>query len=177
MFRVSACLLAIAAIGAASATAQEAASANPVDAVVACRAIADPTARLACFDRAAAALVIAREKKDVVVLDRTEVQKTRRSLFGFSLPRIRLFGGGDDDDGRNNPEDIKEISGKVAGVSQVAADRWTVILDDETRWVTTESARGFPPRSGETVVIRRGPLGSYDASFAKRRSIKVRRTQ
>lgn len=177
MFRGLACLLTISALGAPAALAQESAPANPVDAIAACRAIADPAARLACFDTAAAALITARDKKDVLVLDRTEVQKTRRSLFGFTLPRIRLFGGGDDDDARNNPEDIKEIAGSVAGVSQVAADRWTVTLDDQSRWITTESARGFPPRPGETVTIRRGPLGSYDASFAKRRTIKVRRTQ
>ncbi len=177
MFRLLACLLALAAGAAPAALAQQSAPTNPVDAIAACRAITDPAARLACFDQAATALVTAREKKDVVILDRSEVQKTRRSLFGFSLPRIRLFGGGDDDDGRDNPEDIKEISGTIAGVSQVALDRWTVTLDDQTRWITTESARGFPPRPGEAVVIRRGPLGSYDASFAKRRSIKVRRTQ
>jgi hypothetical protein len=154
------------------AVAQETGSANVVDAVAACRGIADSATRLACFDKAVTALVAARDKKDVVVLDRAEVQKTRRSLFGFSLPRIKLFGGGDDE---NNPEDIKEINGKVAGVSPVTGDRWTITLDDDTRWITTESARGFPPRSGETVRIRRAALGGYDASFNKRRTIKVRR--
>lgn len=144
-----------------------------VDAVAACRDIADPAARLACFDKAVTTLVAARERKDVVVLDRAEVQKTRRSLFGFTLPRIRLFGGGNDDG--DNSEDIKEINGSIVGVAQIAADRWQVTLDDETRWITTESARGFPPRPGESIRIRRAPFGSYDASFNKRRTIKVRR--
>ncbi|HEY0624320.1 hypothetical protein [Sphingomonas sp.] len=157
---------------AAPAAAQEAGGGKVVDAVTACRDVADSAARLACFDAAVARLAAAQDKKEVVVLDRAEVQKTRRSLFGFTLPRIKLFGGGDDED---NPEDIKEINGSVAGVSAVSGDRWTVTLDDDTRWITTESSRGFPPRAGETVRIRRAALGSYDASFNKRRTIKVRR--
>lgn len=174
MIRTPGVLLASLAVAiAAPAAAQENSAGNVVDAVTACRDVADPAARLACFDKATAALVAAREKKDVVVLDRAEVQKTRRSLFGFTLPRIKLFGGGDDDG--DSAEDIKEINGTVAGVSAVAGDRWTVTLDDDTRWITTESAKGFPPRAGETVRIRRAALGSYDASFNKRRSIKVRR--
>lgn len=173
MIRTPRLLIVVAAASLATpAAAQETGGGNVVDAVAACRDIADSAARLACFDKAVTALVAARDKKDVVVLDRAEVQKTRRSLFGFTLPRIKLFGGGDDD---NNPEDIKEINGKVAGVSPVTGDRWTVTLDDDTRWITTESARGFPPRSGESVRIRRAALGSYDASFNKRRTIKVRR--
>ena len=173
MIRTSGLLLTLTAAAlAAPAAAQEGGGSNAVDAITACRDVADAAARLACFDKAVATLAAARDKKEVVVLDRAEVQKTRRSLFGFTLPRIKLFGGGDDDD---NAEDIKEINGSVAGVSAVAGDRWTVTLDDDTRWITTESARGFPPRAGETVRIRRAALGSYDASFNKRRTIKVRR--
>ena len=173
MIRTSGLLLTLTAAAlAAPAAAQEGGGGNAVDAITACRDVADSAARLACFDKAVATLAAARDKKEVFVLDRAEVQKTRRSLFGFTLPRIKLFGGGDDDD---NAEDIKEINGSVAGVSAVAGDRWTVTLDDDTRWITTESARGFPPRAGETVRIRRAALGSYDASFNKRRTIKVRR--
>lgn len=173
MIRTSGLLLTLTAAAlAAPAAAQEGGGGNAVDAITACRDVADSAARLACFDKAVATLAAARDKKEVVVLDRAEVQKTLRSLFGFTLPRIKLFGGGDDDD---NAEDIKEINGSVAGVSAVAGDRWTVTLDDDTRWITTESARGFPPRAGETVRIRRAALGSYDASFNKRRTIKVRR--
>ncbi|MEG3182284.1 hypothetical protein [Sphingomonas sp. LT1P40] len=179
MMKVSGFVLALAVTAAAAppAAAQERTTGEGqggviVDAIAACRTVTDSTARLACFDKAAGDLAAARERKDLVVLDRAEVQKTRRSLFGFTLPRIKLFGGGDDED---NKEDIPEINGRVAGVLQIAADRWQVTLDDDTRWITTESARGFPPRSGEAVRIQRGALGSYNASFNKRRSLKVRR--
>lgn len=142
-------------------------SAKLVDALNDCRAIEDPDERLACYDRAAGALVQARERKEIVVLDREEVQQTRRSLFGLSLPRLGLFGA----DG----EPLKEISGKAESVAQVESDRWQVRLDDDSRWQTTESARGFPPRTGESVTIRRAALGSYLASFDGRRALRVKR--
>ena len=53
-----------------------------------CRAIDDSARRLACFDRAAASLLAARDSGDVRVVDREEVQETRRSLFGFTLPKL-----------------------------------------------------------------------------------------
>ena len=37
-----------------------------------------------------------------VVVDKAEIREARRGLFGFKLPKIRLFGGGDDDDDEAN---------------------------------------------------------------------------
>lgn len=169
MLRTPALLLALSATAAAPAIAQENRGGNAADAVAACRAIADSTARLACFDKSSEALVRARESKDLVVLDRADVQKTRRSLFGFTLPRIKLFGGGDDGE-----EELKELTGKVAGVGQAEQDRWLVKLDDESRWQTIEPAT-FPPRTGDTARIKRGAMGSYMATFNRGRWIRVKR--
>lgn len=76
-------LLVFAAVSGVSAGTQEATGTNPADALAACRGIADSAARLSCFDRTAEAFVRARDNKEVVVLERAEIQKTRRSLFGF----------------------------------------------------------------------------------------------
>ena len=56
-----------------------------------CRAILDNGQRLACFDQAAAAVDAAERNKELVVVDRREIRETKRSLFGFTLPRISLF--------------------------------------------------------------------------------------
>ena len=53
--------------------------------------------RLACFDRAAGSLLAARDSGEVRVVDREEVQETRRGLFGFTLPKLGIFGAGDDE--------------------------------------------------------------------------------
>lgn len=145
---------------------------DAVTAIVACRQVDDEGRRLACFDAAVGTLAQARDRRDIVVLDRKEVQATRRSLFGFSLPKIRLFGNGDDE-----ASELRQLDGTVAGVSPAPSSRWTITLADGTRWLTTEGDEGYPPRAGETVVIRKAALGSYAASFNKRRSLKVRRVE
>src|SRR5829696_6737424 len=72
---------------------------QPFEALVRCRAITGDAERLACFDRAAASLQAAAERRDVVVVDRQQVRESRRRLFGLPLPRLPIFGGGDDDEG------------------------------------------------------------------------------
>ncbi|HEX6865720.1 MAG TPA: hypothetical protein VF122_00670, partial [Caulobacteraceae bacterium] len=68
-------------------SAQAASDRPPVlQAVVDCRAIADSSARLACYDAAAARLDEAEAKGDVVVLDREQRQQARREAFGFTMP-------------------------------------------------------------------------------------------
>mgnify|MGYP003576411307 CR=1 FL=1 len=69
-----------------------------VDALGACRAIADPAERVACYDRQAGALLDATSKGDVAVVDKSEVRKARKSLFGFAMPKIPFFSGDDTTD-------------------------------------------------------------------------------
>ena len=65
--------------------------------IVACRALADAAARLQCYDAASKSLEEATESRQVVLLDQGEVRKTKRSLFGFSLPKIPFFGESDEE--------------------------------------------------------------------------------
>lgn len=82
---------------ASSALAQET---DPVDAVIACRSIADPAARLACFDNSSGDLADARVSGDLVTVSRSDIVAVERDGFGFdlpSMPRISmsLFGRGE----------------------------------------------------------------------------------
>ena len=56
--------------------------------LLACLDTRDPSARLACYDREARAAKGAIAAREVGVLDRAEVRRTRRSLFGFSVPSV-----------------------------------------------------------------------------------------
>src|SRR3712207_5723160 len=60
--------------------------------VIACRSIADATQRLACFDRQVANMANAQASGDLVAMDRQQVRRTKRSLFGISLPDLGVFG-------------------------------------------------------------------------------------
>ena len=145
-----------------------------VTAVLQCRSIADNAQRLACFDAAVAGLAEASARRDIVVVDRAQVRETRRRLFGFALPHIRLFGGGDDNDD-NDAEEVREIDGVVASVNG-GNGGWAVTLEDGGTWIQTDHIPlAIWPRHGTRVHIRRGALGNYMMNVAGQPAIRVRR--
>lgn len=139
-----------------------------------CRAIADDAQRLACFDRVSAELSAAVEKKDVVVLDRKTVQETRRGLFGFSLPKLRLFGGGRDDE-REDEDEIKELETTIRSAQDIGYRQYRIVTAEGAVWVTSEPIMGLRPKAGQPLRIKRGALGSYTLSVNGRAAVKARR--
>ena len=141
------------------------------EALVRCRAITEDAARLNCFDAAAAALQAAAERRDVVVIDRGQVRESRRRLFGLALPRLPIFGGGDDD-----AEEISSIESNVTSAHQVEFGRWVVRLEDGSTWVQTDNNPiAGRPRSGQPVRVNRGALGSYMMRVNGQPGVRVRR--
>jgi hypothetical protein len=126
------------------------------DDLVACRTVTDTAARLSCFDTASAELEKARVAKDLVVLDRAEVRKTKRSLFGFSLPKLPFFGGDDDDD----EEQVKEIATTFETVRELGYGKWQFTVPDGGTWQSTEALTGVP-KPGQSIVIKKGIAGGY----------------
>ena len=167
-------------LGAIPAAAQDSAApsrdnaAAMFDEMARCRSIASDSERLACFDRTSSALVEARDRKDVVLVDRAEVRKTRRSLFGFPLPRIGLFGGDDDEDAE--PE-IKEITSKVVSTSPSGFQKWLVALEDGSRWQTTDVVKAPPPKPGREVRVTRAMMGGYFIHIGSRTIVRARRVE
>lgn len=146
------------------------------EALVHCRAIAEDAARLRCFDTAAAALEQAAERRDIVVVDRNQVRETRRRLFGFALPAIRLFGGGGGDEGRGSAdEEVREIHG-IASTASERGGRLTVTLEEGAVWTQIDDQPlAIWPRRGTAIVIRRGILGNFMMEVAGQPGIRVRR--
>jgi hypothetical protein len=136
-----------------------------------CRTITDSAARLACFDKSAAAIGDAVAKRDLVVFDRESVKKTKRGLFGFSIPNLGIFG--DDDDA----VEIKQIEGTIASTAFNADGGYIFRLADGSRWSQMDSKPfAIAPRSGDKVVVRKGALGSYILTVAGLPGDKVKRT-
>lgn len=175
--RLAARTVAIAMMGAAgtaSAQAKDGASSRVLQSLTQCRTITAAEERLSCFDKAVAALEQAVQTKEVRILDKQDVQRTRRSLFGFQLPRVGLFNEGDDDAKR---EEFTEINTTVASARQVQNGRVEIRLtgEDDAVWQTTE-AMTFPPKPGDKIRIRKGAIGSYFISVGGRsiRGMRVR---
>lgn len=133
--------------------------------VVNCRALLADSERLACYDRSVAALAVARDKEDIVVADRATIRETKRGLFGFGLPRLKLFGG-------TEGEDVKEIEGVVTAVRTTQDGLAILTLADGARWKQTDGAALFA-KSGEAIRIKRGTLGSYLAMIGKGAAFRV----
>lgn len=124
--------------------------------VVACRAILDNAERLRCFDAAAKTLEEATENRQLVVLDQGEVRKTRRSLFGFSLPNIPFFGGND----QEQANEFKEIEGELADVQALPYGKYQFTVKDAGTWQTTQGISKIL-KNGKPFKIKQGALGSY----------------
>ncbi len=142
-----------------------------VSQVVACTSVADAQERLACYDRAVAAMNAAEKSGDLVAMDRTHVQKTRRSLFGLALPDLGLFG--DDSD-----EGASSIETTIRTVRMNPDGKYVVDLAEGGRWQQLDS-RNFviDPKPGHPIRIRRAAMGSYLANVNKQIAIRVRRVQ
>jgi type II secretory pathway pseudopilin PulG len=140
-----------------------------IDAVAACRSVADEKARLACYDAATARLAEAVRSKELVVLDRQEIGETRRSLFGFSVPNIPLFRG-------ESGEQESQLETTIAGVGSLGQGKWQIRLQDGALWQTNESWLGLSdPRPGQKIVIKRGALGNYFLRINGQRGVRGRR--
>ncbi len=169
--------LAVAAILAAPAAAAPSSSARPeaVTALDACRRMTEDVARLACYDRAVAALTNAVTSGDVAVIDRDQMLKTRRTLFGFTLPDLPLLGGR----GRKGEPELKKIASTIVASSGLADGRFRLtIADSEAVWETTENSDSLsPPRSGQKVLIEKGAIGAYFIQIGSQRWVRGRRVR
>ena len=164
---------ALMALTAAPAVAQPAATASGhLAALERCRAIADPARRLACFDASAGALVQAARRGDATIVDRSEVRQVRRSLFGFSLPKLPFFRG---DESAGEAAEVLET--RITAVRDLGYGRFRITLaDGNAVWETTESFATFsPPRAGQAIRLKRGALGRYTLTINGQRGVSGRR--
>ncbi|MDZ7893761.1 MAG: hypothetical protein U5M50_01645 [Sphingobium sp.] len=127
-----------------------------------CREITDNQARLSCYDNQVNAMATASANDEVVVLDKEELKKTRRSLFGFAFPRLPFLGGGDDDDDKGaKAAQVEEITAKIERATSLGYGKWELKLDDGSTWQTTEAIPNRSPKSGQEIVIKRAAIGSF----------------
>lgn len=138
--------------------------------VVDCRKIGIESERLACYDRNVAALEVAEQSKQVYVADKEEVKKSRRGLFGFSIPDLGLFGGDDADDGK-----IDSIEATIRSAHEIGG-KYTFTFDDGAVWAQTEVGYlGLVPKPGQKILIKRGAIGSFVGKVEDGRAFRIKR--
>lgn len=143
-----------------------------------CRTIADNVERLACFDRQVGAMDSAAQRDEVVVLDKSELSKTRKTLFGFSFPKLPFLGDGDDKDGDKAPaqeEGVTRMEAVIASVRSLGYGKWQIGLEDGAQWMTTEAVAGRDPKVGQTIELKRAAMGSFLGKVDGGRAVRMKR--
>ena len=157
------------------ASAQDADGAKPdhLDALKACQGIADPSARLTCFDSAVAIMVAATDEGKLRLVDEEDVRKTRRRLFGFSLPDLGIFGGDGEDD------ELDMLESTITRVVSVYRDTVVFEIEEGGVWQMSDAPARIIRRmeSGTPVVFKKAALGSYFIRVDGQTGVKGRRIQ
>jgi len=111
-----------------------------------CQSIASADRRLDCYDVAVASLLKSAKEGALVVVDREAIRKSRRTLFGLSLPNLPFLGSADRSD------EMTELHATIQSARETDYSKWLITLQDGAVWQTTEpDTRSRTPRSGDAV--------------------------
>jgi hypothetical protein len=140
----------------------------------ACRSIADEAARLACYDAKVGAIVTASDEGDVKVVSRDEVRRTRRQLFGISMPDIAILKG----DGKDDEELSDLFETTIASGRQTGPSSWRFTTAEGAVWEINNPPRKLAPISaGDKVVFKKASLGYFFIRINGQIGVKGRRVQ
>lgn len=138
-----------------------------------CQGVSAPEKRLECYDAELRTLEAAIAARAIVVVEREEIARTRRSLFGLTLPRLGLFGGDDKD---SDPiDDLQVIETTIVEVRESSVGRWRLTLAEGGTWETTDASRNVFPRKGRPITVKKGGVGGYRAVIGSGPPLSVRR--
>lgn len=118
-------------------------------AVLNCKAVADPAERLACFDRTVGAMATARDTQDLVIADRATINATRQEQFGLADKPAEANG--------------EPLQAKIAAVTFNAANGTALLtLDNGQVWRTTSNGTLTSRlRADQTVTITASGLFGF----------------
>jgi len=129
----------------------------------ACAGVADPAARLACYDRAFP------PPPEVI---EAAVEKAQAD-FGLEKPRESLLGPGQTVE-QANPE---RIESRVAKVDYGSGGQRIFALENGQVWTQTEARSTGHLQPGDAVQVRKAMLGGYHLVMPNGVSLRVRRTR
>lgn len=135
-------------------------SATHVEALKACKAIADSEQRLACYDQSVGAIIAATDQGEVRIVDKEDVEQARRGLFGFSIPSLKIFG--DDSDGRSG-ETADMLQSTITEVAYLrsGAINFRIAEGDAVWQISNPPQRLRTVKKGDPVEFKKAALGTY----------------
>ena len=174
--------------------------------LLACRALSDDSARLACQDEHLGALAQATESGRIVVVERRALREVERESFGLNLPSVGRLGGllRRRDSGDSEATEMAEVetledgstatynaSGSLESLIGVPVSEVTlrngklrITLANGQIWAQTDSTRlprisSRAVRNGLTADIESGLLGAHFMSLSnnERRRFRAERVE
>ncbi len=128
-----------------------------LDSLKSCQAVIDDAQRLVCYDKAVGNVVTASDQGDLKIVDREQTKETKRRFFGFSLPKLGIFGDDEED------EEIESLESVVASAS--VSGRKTLfftIEDGGALWQIKDApAHILRTQPGAKVVFKKASMGTY----------------
>ena len=139
-----------------------------LDSLRECRAIEDNAARLACYDRAVSDVIALQDEGEITVVDKEDIRETRRGLFGFSLPKLGVFGASDDDADKN-------LQSTITRLRRLHGDNWEIEIAEGSVWQASNTPRRFKPKVGASVELEKAAMSSYWLRVDGNLGVKARR--
>lgn len=146
-----------------------------LEALRACQNETAPEARLACFDKAVSTLLSADEEGELRVVDREDVRKTRRSLFGFGLPDLGIFKSHGN---REDDQDFEQLETTITAVGGSRSTGYLITTEEGAVWSLSQVPnRLMTPKAGQKIEIKKGALSSYFLRINGQPGVKGKRVQ
>jgi hypothetical protein len=170
-------------------------AAEPLAGVLACRAITDSTARLACFDRETAALASAPALSSaaapaapaaVATLENNAASAIASAAPKSAAPVVdaqQSFGlsgsaiAANEEAVGARPAKLAKIEGHIVALALTGNGRTLFTLDNTQMWRQLESDGDMLAKLGDSATISRGLLGSYWLQLKSGRGCKVTRVR
>lgn len=142
-------------------------------ALKACRSIKDEDDRLECYDAKVGAMVSASDAGDVRIVDREDVRRTRRQLFGFTVPDLDILEGDEQD-----KETSELLETTVTSARQLTNKAWRFTTAENAVWeISNAPARLTAIKPGDKVIFKKASLGYFFIRFNGQMGVKGKRIQ
>jgi len=141
-----------------------------------CQLLSDDAQRLACFDSKVSAMISASEAGDVRVVDRADVDRTRRSLFGFNVPDVGILK--DDKPEKDEDGEDKLFETTITKVRYRSSKKAQFTTAEGAVWEMNDIPRRLAKiKPGAVAVFKPASFNYYFIRIDGQMGVKGRRIQ
>lgn len=149
-------------------------SGDLLDKLKACQAVTGDSERLACFDQAVGEVVAASDAGEVRIVDQEDVRRTKRQLFGLSVPEIDILKTKDDED--KEASELLETS--ITSVRYISRRKLRFTTEEGAVWeINNAPSRLRTVEAGDQVVFKKAALGTFFIRIDGQLGVKGKRVQ